>query len=1100
MMKKMRVLVIGLLVCFIVPNCVEAATVNLMCDSRTYTITKNEGYSEEITLASGDKYNLNAYDTSFDGVSVPTYCLSPAKRRSNFYHCDRKLDPTGYSTGIGSSKHAFDVATTWAYQRIKELDLDIRSKESRQIGELVFRWLSNNYAILDVQEGFGGGGRFNTYFFLEYGGAPKSMYWSGISDSHFQNTVNTAKDIFLNAAQVGNKVYKGTGGHYTYQNLIDQGYFSDGKNSGIWGDDYDVTVISTTINNGVETANLKIEAKPGHEPSQIYWNELNVSCENATCSVVPGSISGSGSVGYATIRINRKGSNSTVKVYLDMSIYDEKAANANILLLSPDAGNSFQKMLVMNPGDSSNVFRGKTRIPLNLSQCVKKGSEYYMCSRSEDGEETCDSTPITDPKKQQELGCPVPNNYCRVQDGQYIGPNGNPVDEQTFYEKCCDQLDPNTPEYKEYCSCGDPEIDKNFIGACTEFNSEEEVLINYVRDAKEDAKLKTCLFREGGGDLGKNKYQMKDQPEFVNNPYCKVSCIEEYEFALPNAKYSTSGSYFTLSTDIMGKRTCYVNASASNNYNGIDYEKFKEDLNNKRKEVIEAYNEYQKWKAAAAVPYEIETGDARAGGRQDSYTCGIRGNEACGDGCSGGDTTEWKVVKKEWHYIAYDYNGGILHLTERYSSGSETSCNECSCDDDDIGSEASPSHESNRDSALAALKNRVKELKEIIRQYNSCSGVDDSWAGNTSTWENNFNFNPEIQFEYEEPYQDMGGFNDKFVQVSSSPSSSEHYCTGDVGNSYECNGSSSAPSKNESFFSCDENGCKTFTVNVGAAKYITKEKSVEATYQPKNEFSIYTPIGTIVLNEENGLYTVLCKEDNCLPVSLNQTTGVFNYKFKFTKIGQYNDSNELGRLMGGYNSVFDAANVDAGYVCNYINNCPDCPVTCVDPPCGVSICDDCPVYCSNCIFDGKQSTFFYRTTSLNNLNPTERKDTNWNEKNNIKAKLTKDRIEKAGETVYEKPEYSYTVNATQMSNIRAFNKSVNGYLNTVMEDGSDSLHCESVNGYSNIKCFSTFLDTEGKKYFTENARNEEWILWPESGYYTSGTKYVVQDGIGPSWK
>jgi len=69
------------------------------------------------------------------------------------------------------------------------------------------------------------------------------------------------------------------------------------------------------------------------------------------------------------------------------------------------------------------------------------------------------------------------------------------------------------------------------------------------------------------------------------------------------------------------------------------------------------------------------------------------------------------------------------------------------------------------------------------------------------------------------------------------------------------------------------------------------------------------------LNEDTGLYTVLCKEENCLPVSLNATTGVFNYQFKFSNIGQYNDSNANGRLMGGANSVFDAVNIDAGYVC-----------------------------------------------------------------------------------------------------------------------------------------------------------------------------------------
>lgn len=1024
----------------ILPNVVMA--LGETCNNLTYTVAKWQ--TTQVPLANGEVYNLNTYNTTAPGVSgLKTYCLSPGSKgpgSGSTYKCARVLDPTGATTGVGSKYHAYDVAITKAYQLLKGKSLgDI---PDRQIGEIVFRWLSFNYnGVATEYANISSANRTIGYFKPVYGGHPNPLYWDIDND-----VTNTAKEIYYEAKAIGDRIFFGKESYESIASEIDSPI-------------YTTKVLENTTTASGRT--LKVEIAISNPPEKIYWETLKARCSNGlTCKLVDNGSNGS-SGRIVTILVS--GSKSGGKIAVDFDIYDSNSVVSNIMLLK---ANNKQDMIVVLDEDNHGAWPGTVEVPIE------------------------DTPPISD--------------FCRVEGNKFIGPNGTPVSEQTFYEQCCDLIDPNTPEYQKYCSCGEPDLD--FIGACSEFNSDDDIVVNHVSDTKDNANLKTCLFRNYSADLGKNKYQMLDQTTIVNNPYCKVSCIEEYDFKLPNAKYTTSGGYFSLSSEVSGKRTCYVNSNTASNYNGINYTKFKSDLTAKSRQVVDAYNEYAKWKAAAETAYTYEEGSDSASGSSDSNNCGPNGTVGpCGDGCPGGATTRWKIVRKSWSYTAYNYSGGTYRLSDSYESGGKTSCGSCTCDSDNIGTEAD--HAGLRDAALTVLNTRIKELKNIIRTFNNCSGSINNGDSdmNSTGWENNFVFNPKIQFSYDEPYQDMNGFNNIFEKVSSSGSSSENYCTGDIGETYECSGSSSVPTKGETYITCTNTGCRSVTSQVGAARYITKEKSENGTYQPKNKFSVYTPIGTIKLNEDTGLYTVLCKEENCLPVSLNKTTGAFNFKFKFSNIGQYNDTNTNGRLMGGSNNVFDAADVDAGYVCQYINNCPECDYTCVGEHCEITQdtdCPDCPYICQNCIFDGKAATYYYRTVSVNNLFPNEREyGPNWN---NEKGTYTKSMVEREGEEIYKEPEYSYTINANQMKRIREFNQSVGGYLNTQMPNGENALSCYSLNSngveYNNIYCISSFLNTPGNTYFTENKRNDMWTLWPDSGYFTSSTKYSVRDGVGPAWK
>ena len=278
-----------------------------------------------------------------------------------------------------------------------------------------------------------------------------------------------------------------------------------------------------------------------------------------------------------------------------------------------------------------------------------------------------------------------------------------------------------------------------------------------------------------------------------------------------------------------------------------------------------------------------------------------------------------------------------------------------------------------------------------------------------------------------------------------------------------------------------------------------------------------------------------------MPVSLITQTGVFPFVINYTNIGQDNSTGALGRLAGNSTSVLteyneldpsvrctttdDYLTQDAGYVCHYLTNCNDeehCDFTCDDENnCEFTEddCDDdhCTLTCENCIFDGETNNFSYRTITLNNLNPNERSlGFNWS---NVKGQATQKAVEDDGETIYETPQYSYTLTPSNLSKIREYNNQAGSYTNAYIPDeyasrvGNTSLSCEtmSYNGEDiglNYNCRSNFLElieVSGNEFATESYRitsdSEEGTDAFESfsgcsnGYGNGECQYV-----GPSWR
>ena len=482
----------------------------------------------------------------------------------------------------------------------------------------------------------------------------------------------------------------------------------------------------------------------------------------------------------------------------------------------------------------------------------------------------------------------------------------------------------------------------------------------------------------------------------------------------------------------------------------------------------------------------------------------------------------------------------------------------CDTDDDgtcDFGCDFSDKWNKEYAAAESELVKAINNLNTIISQYNSCTGVitnssntdiadvKDASSTADSSWDNDMEFNPTIKFTYNEDY--INSMTGEFEKVSDNPVEPEYmYCSGDTDDEYNCQSgrTKSIVTTSKRVFTCDRGSCSWKNFNVSTAKWIKKTKIHDENYQVKDRFSTYTQYGTIKVQEgadNDYLWTTL--PEGALPVAMIQKTGVFPFKFTFGNIGQSNStSSSLGRLIGNEVSVLTSYNkldekykcngnayatTDGGYVCHYLNNCPGCDFICDDDnSCEFEECADgyCVMTCTDengCyfIFDGENTTYNFRTVSLNNLFPNDR-DIGYNWSKTSKAEATLNEISKGlddsnPESIYETPQYSFTLTPTNLKNIREYNDEAGSFTNTTMPEAVNNevaaTVCEKVTigGITYpVKCQSTFLDLieiSGNKYATNVIRpdpddNNNWTLFSDTEYCPNGD--CLGNGIGPAWK
>lgn len=1216
-MKKISYLFLFTILAIIAPSIAFAA----MADN-TYTCTDDSYNVAKIGYDYISGYKMRFYDTTnSDGSSAgATFCISPGRKspHGNTYVCGRMINPTS-TNADGVYFQAFDAAATVAYQLMVSQGLTNESTQSREVGELVFRWLSFNYGIGDTASFYGGGNHDVGLFMLSGDGQPLSN-WDR-SDS----TVTTAIDIYDKAQVVGNAILNGT----SWDDIVSgkTPLFLNNTQINIWAPTFTYTMTRQVDNSGTDTYNIALTAS-NNVPQEIYWDQFSVSCNTAagyTCSVAQ-AIKNSDTTGTLVVKVTTAGATGSLNLEVLTAYYDIKDATANMMILHP-LDNSKQHMIVVNPSSVAKAFHssstdhsphGGGRVPVPTEDCVcdtSTGIFTYTVKDTNGKTTTTTCNPKTDSNQCKNFAgghcpttCTKAPHTCQTPtqsgDGKYYckesstgAGDGKQCDETEYTKECL------CPDIKTKCDAGDSASCDDYNNKCIDCTpvitmpstcnnmtdiddldtSNETGSIGDIKmsantcDSSTDTNnvVKYCVL--GKKDLSGNSFEATTELE--SNPYCKVWCKEDYSFNLPTAQHTTSGGYFTISAKISGTRSCYV-SSATTATDPINETLFTQNYNDLQAKILSEWNSYQYWKARAAVTSTEVDSHASSSSASWTTTSGVFPNETTENHSCSGESKDGKVVSKSWTYQKTDANGNVTSINDSYSDGATavcpSSCKDGSCTGS-IGKNTDSDDKKSESDARNALISSLKELQTIINQYNSCSGTINTselasgFTGISSFtsngWTNQMNFEPVVNFTYNEDY--MKQIQGQLYSSTSNQSSKDTYCSGDIDVHYTCQSgqTGSVATKDLKYIKCDEGGsCSVQQLKISSAKWVSKVKSETASFKPNNNFSTYTQYGTIKFKADE------CSGDDCIftkmkstdyPVSLFQKTGVFPFVLTFDKIGQYNSkdletdgSPKMGRLIGEKTSILAsyATKVSngykclatknasttmvqsAGYVCHYLTNCPTCSFKCDDSNnCRFDTCDSgsCTVRCDNCIFDGESTNYTYRTVSLNNLFPNGYSyyndtktdsnvlDYNWSSTN--KGKATQEEISKAGESIYDNAQYSYTLTATNLQNIRNYNKEAGSYSNNklpgtyenaVSSDASVYCHNEVDKSDSGIKypvkCKSGFLDlieksgntfaqTSGNSTYVRNANG--FTLYED---YDKDNKSQEQlkkkQTVGPAWK
>lgn len=643
--------------------------------------------------------------------------------------------------------------------------------------------------------------------------------------------------------------------------------------------------------------------------------------------------------------------------------------------------------------------------------------------------------------------------------------------------------------YKKYCDNNNKEDKCNQktniqVPSYCDDAGEEKITITAPDD------VKYCILNHA--DEAGNTYQMLDGQVSPDNPYCAVFCKEDYEITMPGARYSDSGRYFNLTNTVVNaKRTCYTgNPTGDTETTNIDIEKFIADVLDAQKNMIQAADAYQKalkekeLAASATAKYDKGCDETTIGPHYEISASSYNGWTANCDNKTGVCTPTAKTGTTE------DREWGTTGYCERTCKGVFTTKGG-TVDCTNWGYENKTSTSSyDFDLAVTTAKNNMiaarNKLIQMIKHMEECYG-----------WKNELCLNPDVFFQYDEQY--TGSINYEQIYSNISKDVSTGYSQNKtIDNAYTTNAGENLETRKYAY--CDELGCNTSNEATTAEKISTlvnhvyhmkKESTGEAAYNNQQQFQTNYPHGTIdTVADQSSIRYNYSYLGTVFPVALNTPTGVYNWNLNFSKLGQYNQNVGCnnGRLDDVAKVLGKSTAAGIQYVCVYVVDCPDCDYECIDPTGNNCIikdppeqCPDCDVYCTNCIFDGDESTFFWRIIG-SEVNPGNRPL--GNNLTNEKGKETIKEIEENGENIYKEAEYTYKLDATQMKAIRDYNKETGTYV-------AEDLKYHEMESVANAYGTSAFLDEgERKGFFDEIKRNKTWTLW--TGEKNSNT--------GPAWK
>lgn len=667
-------------------------------------------------------------------------------------------------------------------------------------------------------------------------------------------------------------------------------------------------------------------------------------------------------------------------------------------------------------------------------------------------------------------------------------------------------------------------------------------------------KIKTCVL-DNEDDAG-NTYQFTPAAGGVSNDYCNVFCKEDYAQIKMNPiiKDVKCGGYFKLTSHIEGTKTCYTSGTKTDK--GIDKEKFEKDIKEAVEKMVDAYNEYAKWSAAAAIESTKTTATCSYTGR----TCLDENNEVkenC-ETCSSGSKSE-DTYEKSWSWYTYNYNGvkSSVASTDSYGPGTPKD-GTCSCTLDTY-SNRDDIHKANAKNAKENLEKAIKNYNKILSDYNSC----------TTGWTTDFLFKQKLRYYYDEnhgkngsnytPYYDLIATDEYKEKQYLTPDGNQEVkttisvCTGNTDNYYNCISGNSYVSLSEdelkqsgafksvAYTVCDTTGCKVVNESVSQARFVKKEVEKKQDYITPTAFYQIAANGKITVNGNySGNKVQLEALLNGLPISTS-TVGGGVFRLMIEDLGEFYDEKEgTGRLIDfngdreensiAYNN--GANTFDGNYTCRYESpckpkDCPNCTFECIGDSCEWKQCtgESCEVACNGCIINLDELNIIHKTISTTNFHAANRTfGYNWITTSNLeslkllnkKAEKTISEIEDVNEMVYDKTgddsELAFSIKMTPdvINTIKEYNKKHTkdgGYIN-------DSLTCydATIDGktYQNIYCYSDLIDELIDKYDDaitannrlENNESKRKSETESSGYWTLWSGYVYNESVlgGPSWK
>lgn len=723
-------------------------------------------------------------------------------------------------------------------------------------------------------------------------------------------------------------------------------------------------------------------------------------------------------------------------------------------------------------------------------------------------------------------------------------------DEDAFKTQCCDanyqQFKDTEPEAydKYYELCNEP-VNEDCLSAivptyCSDSISDEyyaDVAINEGIDISTgEMNYEKCVIDKN--DLGGNTFNMKGF-DAGTNPYCTVSCKEDWGFKLPNRELSVAkgnaiktDTYFALKAEIDATRTCVTSTE-------INRTRFDNNVRDLNIEAIAAYNDYLYWDAAskAAANSNIVQTTAPAvevwafndyttqtTSKNTTYDCptgytlfntnqcreGVHGTVIaatpeynCPPGYdeqgSGASMTCSKKVcstpgytlnasksycemktgtvscpryKLTWSADQYKYvaasnsvsqiadinstatdsNSTIIPQTDTISydgnrgTGRATavSCTYPSTPPASAWADFTATATANADDANQEYSDVISVIATQFDLYNACSA-----------WDNEFDYDPRIEFTYpEDYYMEMIGEDNYFAPIGNlATTETKHYCNGaSTGDLFECQGTEQATSfgtEPKAFVKCQGGACNmNNSGDVSLNKSVKIEVNKKGAYKPFTRFYTVHPSGDVIIEgDDQSNATLISKFTNIptdqengqvLPIRFNTAEGIYEYQLAIMQVGQYNDQEideidhtNLGRIFGenqgGTKSVYGAIVEDSDgiyvFACTYEVIGEVC-ICCGDDESIEHRKDNDPSAYEIIANDG-QIAFNYRPVSLYNMFPdaSSATGTNWG---TAKGQATIAKIQNEytnnTEQKYIIPEYSYVIDPAGTAALREYNK------------------------------------------------------------------------------